>query len=72
MADLALRVSKLGRTSVTYEAAVFEQGVENVKAVGKFVHVIVDRNTGSPAAAGMDEAVKYGLEKVLSREATKL
>ncbi len=57
---------------MTYEAAVFEQGVENVKAVGKFVHVIVDRNTGRPAAAGMDEAVKKGLEKILSIEATKL
>jgi len=72
VAELALRVVKLGRASVTYEVAMFEQGVEDVKAVGKFVHVYVDRNTGRPAAAGMDGAVKEGLGRILSTEATKL
>lgn len=32
--DLALRVSKLGKSSVTYEIGVFERGQEEVKAVG--------------------------------------
>src|SRR5579862_3965997 len=41
--DLGLRVNKLGTSSVTYEIGVFERGVEEVKAVGSFVHVFVDR-----------------------------
>src|SRR6186713_3119604 len=34
--DLGLRVSKLGKTSVTYEIGVFDQEGQDVKAVGGF------------------------------------
>ena len=34
VADLALRVNRLGKSSVTYEVALFQQGVEQVKSVG--------------------------------------
>jgi len=63
---------KLGKSSVTYETALFERGVEGVRAVGKFIHVFVDRDTGRPAANGMSGNIKSGLEKILSRESTKL
>jgi len=72
VAELALGVVKLGRTSVTYEVAVFEQGVDDVRAVGKFIHVYVDRHTGRPAATGMSDSIKRGLERIFSRESTKL
>jgi acyl-CoA thioester hydrolase len=69
--DLALRVSKLGKTSVTYEIGVFERGHEDVKAVGQFVHVFVDRETRRPRASGMADELRSGLEQLL-QEASKL
>ncbi|KAF7563208.1 hypothetical protein G7046_g925 [Stylonectria norvegica] len=64
VADLALRVNKLGKSSVTYEVAVFEKGVDEVKAVGEFVHVFVERSTGKPAKSGMNEYLRQGLERL--------
>lgn len=63
--DLALRVNKLGKSSVTYEIGVFEQGQEDVKAVGEFVHVFVDRDSRRPGKSGMAEALQSGLGKLL-------
>ena len=47
--DAGMRVTKLGRTSVTYEVALFRQGDPHPAAAGRFVHVWVDRATVSPA-----------------------
>jgi len=65
VADLALRVNKLGKSSVTYEIGLFEQGIQEVKSVGEIIHVFVARDTGRPAANGMNESLKEGLEKIL-------
>ncbi|KAH8685759.1 thioesterase superfamily protein-like protein [Tricladium varicosporioides] len=65
VADLALRVNKLGKSSVTYEIALFERGVEEVKSVGELIHVFVDRGTGRPAANGMDSKIKDGLQRLV-------
>ena len=65
VADLALRVNKLGKSSVTYEVGLFERGVQEVKSVGEITHVFVDRETGRPAARGMNEKLKEGLQKIL-------
>lgn len=65
VAELALRVNKLGKSSVTYEVALFEQGCDEVKSVGEFVHVFVDRSTGRPNANGMDSTMRRGLERIL-------
>ncbi|KAK1447954.1 thioesterase superfamily protein [Colletotrichum cuscutae] len=43
VAQLALRVNKLGKSSVTYEIALFEKG---------FTHVFVERSTGRNAEGG--------------------
>ncbi|KAF2851401.1 thioesterase family protein-like protein [Plenodomus tracheiphilus IPT5] len=59
--DLALRVNKLGKSSVTYEIGVFEQGQDEVKAVGEFIHVFVDRDSRRPSKDGMSEETKSGL-----------
>ncbi|KAK0664405.1 hypothetical protein DIS24_g810 [Lasiodiplodia hormozganensis] len=66
VADLALRVNKLGKSSVTYEIGVFERGIEEVRAVGEFVHVFVDRDTRKPGANGMSENLRQGLEKIIT------
>ncbi|KAF7954566.1 hypothetical protein EAE96_005686 [Botrytis aclada] len=65
VADLALRVNKLGNSSVTYEIGLFERGVEEVKSVGEIIHVFVERETGRPATRGMNDAIKQGLKKIL-------
>jgi acyl-CoA thioester hydrolase len=65
VADLALRVNKLGKSSVTYEIALFQRGVEEVKSVGEIIHVFVDRETGRPAANGMNDGLKKGLSRIL-------
>ncbi|KAI1761646.1 hypothetical protein GGR53DRAFT_469150 [Hypoxylon sp. FL1150] len=65
VAELCLRVNTLGRSSVVYEVALFEKGVEQVKAVGELVHVFVDRATQRPNAGGMNAQLRQGLEKLL-------
>lgn len=62
--DLCLRVNKLGKSSVTYEIGVFERGTEEVKAVGEFVHVFVERESMKPGKSGMDEKLREGLGRI--------
>ena len=64
VAELALRVNRLGKSSVTYEIGLFQRGIEEVKSVGELVHVFVDRETGRPAASGMKDDIKTGLQKL--------
>jgi len=63
--ELGLRVMKLGKSSVLYEVGVFEQGVEQVKAVGGYVHVFVAREGMKPEKAGMRDEVRRGVERLL-------
>ncbi|SPJ72059.1 related to thioesterase [Fusarium torulosum] len=65
VAEIALRVNKLGRSSVTYETALFEKGVGEVKAVGEFVQVYVDRATNRPLVDGMGQTLRDELQKLL-------
>jgi len=65
VAELALRVNKIGNSSVTYEIALFEKGIEAVRSVGEFIQVFVDRDTARPNAKGMGEALRKGLERIL-------
>ncbi|KAF3086053.1 hypothetical protein TWF569_006791 [Orbilia oligospora] len=61
--DLALAVTKLGKSSVTYEVGVFESGKDEVCAVGKFVHVFVDSEGRRPV--GIQGDIRRGLEELL-------
>ncbi|KAL2357643.1 HotDog domain-containing protein [Cryomyces antarcticus] len=70
--DLGLRVNKLGKSSVTYEIGVFERGVHEVKAVGNFIHVFVEREGRKPAMGGMAESLRTGLSALTVREKAKL
>jgi acyl-CoA thioester hydrolase len=65
---VALRVNKLGKSSVTWEIGLFEKGVEEIKSVGEIIHVFVDRKTGRPAVNGMNEQLKEGLGKLVVPE----
>jgi acyl-CoA thioester hydrolase len=79
--DLCLRVSKLGKSSVTYEVGVFrrrpgrkevvgkevDDEEEAVKVVGGFTHVFVEREGMRPApgSKGMDPGIRKGLEALI-------
>jgi len=72
--DACLRVNKLGTTSVEYEVGIFEQGHDDVRAVGGFTHVFCDKETFRPQKQGMCEEVRKGLESIVvdnSRVGTK-
>jgi acyl-CoA thioester hydrolase len=46
--EAGLRVTKIGRSSVRYEIAIFKQDAAEAAAQGHFVHVYVDRATNRP------------------------
>ncbi|RDX42290.1 thioesterase [Lentinus brumalis] len=60
--DLGLRVTKLGSSSVSYEIAVFEEGVAVPSVVGGYTHVFVDRHIRKSAIITPD--TRSGLEKL--------
>ncbi|KAL2149190.1 hypothetical protein VTH82DRAFT_8538 [Thermothelomyces myriococcoides] len=64
-AEVALRVNRIGNSSVTYEIALFEHGEKAVKSVGEFVQVFVDRETARPNPKGMDPKMRQGLERIM-------
>jgi len=70
--DLGLRIVKLGKSSVMYEVGFFEQGSEQVKAVGGFTHVFVEAKGRRPAKDGMNQTLGEGLRKILSKDSAKL
>ena len=70
--DLGLRVVKLGKSSVSYEVGFFEQGQDDVRAVGGFTHVFVGRQTNKPAASGMLPETRQGLQKLVMCEKARL
>ena len=70
--DLGLRVNSLGKSSVTYEVGVFERGQDDVRAVGGFTHVFVERSRNRPASTGMPAVARQGLARLLKLEKPKL
>jgi len=53
--DAALAVARLGRTSVTYDIALFRQGEDDAAAEGHFVHVFVNRSDQARAVPIPDQ-----------------
>lgn len=58
----ALRVARIGNSSVRYELAIFKEGDETPAAEGHFVHVYVDRKTRRPVP--LPSALRSALEKI--------
>ena len=67
-----MRVSALGKSSATYEIGIFEQNSEDVKAVGGFTHVFVERSNNRPSANGMSAEIRVGLAKLITQKTSKL
>lgn len=57
---VGLAVTRLGTSSVTYRLALFGEGAAEVAAVGRWVHVYVDRDTRRPVP--IPDAVRTLLE----------
>lgn len=58
----ALRVAKIGNSSVRYELAIFKVGENAPAAEGHFTHVYVDRKTRRPVP--LPAALRSALEKI--------
>ena len=65
--EAALRVEKLGRSSVRYGVGLFAEGATAAAAEGWFVHVFVDRDTRRPTAVG--DRLREALEQLMVTEA---
>jgi acyl-CoA thioester hydrolase len=63
IAQVGIRVAKLGSSSVRYEIGVFAEGEAMSAAVGHFVHVYVDQATRRPCA--LPDALRAALEPLL-------
>ena len=61
----ALRVEKLGRSSVQYELAIFKQEESLASAYGTFTHVFVDRF--SSRSVPIPARIRQALERLLIR-----
>ena len=70
--DLGLRAVKLGKSSVKYEVGVFEQGQEDVRAVGGSTHVFVEQKSRRPGKDGMEPETRKGLTELLEKVPPKL
>lgn len=64
--DVGLRVVRLGKSSVMYEVGIFQQGEENVKAVGGFTQIWVKREDNRPASDGIEKHVREELVKLVN------
>ena len=64
--DGALRVARIGTSSVRYELAIFKQGETAPAAEGHFVHVYVDRDTRRPTP--LPDTFRTALERILTAD----
>ncbi|MTD45978.1 acyl-CoA thioesterase [Conexibacter sp. W3-3-2] len=60
--EAALRVGKLGSSSVRYEIGLFREGAEEPQAEGWFVHVFVDR--ASRRSTPIPDELRRALEQL--------
>jgi acyl-CoA thioester hydrolase len=60
----ALRIDRLGNSSVQYGIAIFVDGEAVACANGSFTHVFVDRNTSRPVP--VPETMRRALESIVS------
>ncbi|MDA8014119.1 MAG: thioesterase family protein [Gammaproteobacteria bacterium] len=64
--DAALRIARIGNSSVQYEIGLFEKEQETPSALGRFVHVYIVRETEKNTA--IPASIRGGLEKIAGSE----
>ena len=60
--EAAVRVARIGNSSVTYQIGLFREGDDEPAAQGHFVHVYVDRDTRRPVS--LPDAMRQALEAI--------
>jgi acyl-CoA thioester hydrolase len=65
--DVAVRVARLGRTSITYELGLFAASEDEIAAFGRWVHVYIGRE--SRAAVPIPAPIRSVLEATVGRRA---
>jgi acyl-CoA thioester hydrolase len=65
MLNVGLRVVKIGNSSVMYEVAVFQEGEDQVKAVGGFTQIWVDRASNKVTSEGVPRSIREPLKPLL-------
>lgn len=63
--EAGLRVERLGNSSVVYNIGIFRRGGVDACAVGRFVHVFVNRETDRPVP--IPDAIRGALERLVPR-----
>lgn len=66
MLNVGLRVVKIGNSSVMYEVAVFQEGEDQVKAVGGFTQIWVDRATNKVTPEGVPRSIREPLRPLFA------
>lgn len=66
MLNVGLRVVKIGNSSVMYEVAVFQEGEDQVKAVGGFTQIWVDRASNKVTPEGVPRSIREPLQPLLA------
>jgi acyl-CoA thioester hydrolase len=61
---VGLRIERLGRSSITYRLAIFRGDDDEPVAVGRFVHVYVDRRTRS--TTGVPEVIRAAVRPLVT------
>ena len=61
--DAGMRVTRLGNSSVTYEIGLFRGDSDEPAALGRFVHVWVDRETRRPVP--LPDKIRRALEPLI-------
>ena len=61
--DVAIRVRRLGSSSVTYDIGIFRQGSDEPAATGYFVHVYVRHGEMTPVP--IPDAARAALSRLL-------
>ncbi|KAK3687138.1 hypothetical protein LTR37_019131 [Vermiconidia calcicola] len=67
MLDVGLRVVRMGKSSIMYEVAVFQEGSEQVKAIGGFTQIWVDKASNKALKDGVPKEIKEPLQPLLKR-----
>ncbi|WP_376692431.1 acyl-CoA thioesterase [Wenzhouxiangella sp. EGI_FJ10409] len=66
MVQAGIRVTKLGRSSVTYQIALFAEDGGEPAAIGHFVHVYIDRESRRPVP--IPDTIRVALESIMTNE----
>ncbi len=62
--EVGLAVSRLGRSSITYDVAVFRGGADEAVARGHFVHVYVERDSQRPVE--ISDKIRMALQPLVA------